>query len=81
VLSRATQCLINSQREPPIKASYHKQREQGCENQQAKARARRTLVNAVSAMLRKGERCEWSDPEFADRKITQLARAAARARA
>lgn len=79
VLSRATQTLIRSQRENPVKAYYHKHRDNGCTKQQAKARARGKLANAVYAMLRKGEPCEWSDPAFADRKITKLERAAARA--
>lgn len=81
VLSRATGCLIRSIRDNPIKAYYHNQREKGCSKQQAKARARGKLANAVYAMLRKGEPCEWSDPEFADRKITQLERAATAASA
>lgn len=32
-------------------------------------------------MLRKGEPCKWSDPEFAERKLTELERAANRASA
>lgn len=78
VLSRATDCLIRSNRENPIKAYYHKQRDNGCATQQAKSRARRKLANSVYAMLRKGEPCKWSDPSFADRKITQMERAAKR---
>lgn len=81
VLSRATQCLIRSKRENPVKAYYQKHRDTGCSAQQAKARARGKLTNAVYAMLRKGEPCEWSDPEFAERKVTELERAAARATA
>ena len=76
VLGRATQCLIRSGRDNPIKAYYHKQRNAGCRTKQAKARARGKLSNSVYAMLRKGEPCSWSDPEFADRKVTELERAA-----
>ena len=81
VLSRATQCLIRSNRANPIKAYYHRQVEKGCGKQQAKGRARGKLSNCVYAMLRKDEPCEWSDPEFAERKITDLERAANRATA
>jgi transposase len=81
VLGRATQCLIRSGRDNPIKAYYHKQRDNGCTKKQAKARARGKLSNSVYAMLRKGEPCEWSDPDFADRKLTELERAATAARA
>ena len=76
VLSRATECLIRSPRENPIKAYYHKHRENGCSAQQAKARARGKLANSVYAMLRKGEACEWSDQAFAERKLERLERAA-----
>jgi len=81
VLSRATQCLLRSGQDNPIEAYYHKQRDNGCSKQQAKARARRKLANAVYAMLRKGEPCKWSDPEFAERKVSELKRAAAAASA
>lgn len=81
VLSRAMDCPIRSNRENPIKAYYHKQRGNGCATQQSKNRARRKLANSVYAMLRKGEPCKWSDPRFADRKITDLERAARRANA
>jgi len=81
VLSRATQCLLRSQGDNPIKAYYNKQRDAGCSTKQAKARARGKLSNAVYAMLRKGEPCEWSDPEFAERKAARLKRAANRATA
>lgn len=81
VLSRATQYLISSKPDNPIKAYYHNQRDNGCSKQQAKARARGKLSNAVYAMLRKGEPCEWSAPEFADRKVKELERAAAAASA
>lgn len=81
VMGRATQCLIRSGRDNPIKAYYHKQRDNGCTKKQAKARARGTLSNSVYAMLRKGEPCEWSDPGFANRKLTELERAATATRA
>lgn len=35
----------------------------------------------VCAMLRKGEPCAWTDPEFADRKLTELEREATAATA
>ena len=76
VLSRATECLIRSNRDNPIKVYYHKQRENGCTAQQAKCRARGKLSNCIYVMLRDGEPCEWSDPAFADRKLAQLERAA-----
>lgn len=76
VLSRATDCLIRSKRANPIKAYYHKQRGNGCTAQQAKGRARGKLSNCIYAMLRDGEPCDWSDPEFAARKLAQLERAA-----
>jgi transposase len=81
VLGRATQYLIRSNRDNPIKAYYHKQRDTGCSKQQAKSRARGKLSNAVYAMLRKGESCRWSDSEFAERKVQELERAAAAASA
>jgi hypothetical protein len=71
--------LISSTRNNPIKAYYHKQRDHGCSKQQANARARGKLSNAVYAMLRKGEPGEWSDSGFADRKVSELERAAAAA--
>lgn len=76
VLSRATECLIRSNRGNPIKVYYHKQRENGCTAHQAKGRARGKLSNCIYAMLPDGEPCEWSDPAFADRKLAQLERAA-----
>ena len=81
VLSRATECLIQSTRDNPVKAYYHKHRTNGCTAKQAKARARGKLANSVYAMLRKGEPCEWSDPAFAERKLAQLERAATAATA
>lgn len=79
VLGRVTDCLIRSTRENPVKAYYHKQRENGCSTQQAKARARGKLSNSVYAMLQKGEPCEWSDQDFAERKLAELRRKAAAA--
>lgn len=81
VLSRATQCLIRSNRDNPIKAYYHKQLDNGCSKQQASGRARGKLSHSVYAMLRKGEPSEWADPEFAERKVNDLERAANRATA
>lgn len=77
ILSRATQQLVKSSSpHNPIKSYYHKQLDRGCSKQQAKGRARGKLSNSVYAMLRNGEPCEWSEPAFADRKRTELERAA-----
>lgn len=81
VLGRAVGCLLRSPRENPIRDYYEKQRRGGCTRRQAKGRARGKLSNHIYAMLRKGEPCEWADSEFAERKVAELERRAARAKA
>ena len=81
VLSRATQCLFRSNRENPVKAHYHKHRDNRCTAQQAKAWARGKLANAVYAMLRKANTATGRSRTSSTESTPKFERAAARATA
>lgn len=76
-----TGCLIRSRRDNPVKQYYRKQKAKVSMEVQARARARRKVVNIVYAMLRKEEPCRWRDKNQWERKVTKLERRARRARA